>query len=244
MNIRSLYCFFLILFCGGTVTYASGGSDEIKLLTLDEVKGVWSASYKRIGEKSDAVEKIIDRMWQERETGTNLAVVSEIEQYLLDETLKIPEGTVKDFDRAVAVAPYVMERYIWKLSHFDCMKEDDNLLKIARTLQRFQLLEEVDKSVVLPFAFKVDDYLAYGTNDPPRRLLWSHRGWAGSACSHVHDVAAFRQEYNRNVRDMQKRVLGICRGVIFDERDKSRDETSRQALWEEFVRVSGGLPKE
>lgn len=239
MNIRSFCCLSLALTCAGTGTYASEGRDEIKLLTLDEVKGIWSASYKRIGEKSDAVEKIIDRMWQEREMGTNLAVVAEIEQYLLDEALKIPEGTAKDFDRAVAVAPYEMERYIWKLSRFDCVKEDDNLLKIARTLQRFQPLEEVDKGAVLPFAFKVDDYLAYGTNDPPRRLLWSHRGWKGSACSHVHDVAAFRLEYNRNVRDMRKRVLGICRGVIFDERGKSRDETSRQALWEEFVRVSG-----
>ena len=43
MNIRSLYCLSLVLFYGGTGTYASGGSDEIKLLTLDEVKGAWSA---------------------------------------------------------------------------------------------------------------------------------------------------------------------------------------------------------
>ena len=27
--------------------------------------------------------------------------------------------------------------------------------------------------------------------------------------------------------------------MIFDERDKSRDEASRQAFWEEFARASG-----
>ena len=130
------------------------------------------------------------------------------------------------------------------LSRFDGMKKTENLLKVARTVQRFQPLEEVDVPYVMTFAFKVDDYLAYGTNEPPRRLLWSHRGWKGSACSHVHDVDAFRRIYNSNVSSMRKRVLRTCRDVIFDERDKSRDETSRQALWKEFVRVSGVKPEE
>ena len=244
MNIRSLCCLSLTLTCVGTGTCASEGRDEIKLLTLDEVKRVWLASYEWPGYRCDAVEKIINRMEQEVEKGTNLAAVAEIEQYLLDEALKLPEGTVRDFDQKIACRPSELEDYIRKLSRFDGMKKTENLLKIARTLQRFQPLEEVDKRLVLPFAFKVDDYLAYGTNEPPRRLLWSHRRWKGSACSHVHDVDAFRRIYNSNVSSMRKQVFDICRGVIFDERDKSRDEAGRQALWEEFVRVSVGKPDE
>lgn len=244
MNIRSLCCLSLALSCAGTGVCVSEGRDEIKLLTLDEVKGVWSASYEWPGYRCDAVEKIINRMEQEQERGTNLAAVAEIAQYLLDEALKIQEGTVKDFDQKLARRPCELADYVRMLSRFDGMKKTENLLKVARTVQRFQPLEEVDVPYVMTFAFKVDDYLAYGTNEPPRRLLWSHRGWKGSACSHVHDVDAFRRIYNSNVSSMRKRVLRTCRGVIFDERDKSRDETSRQALWKEFVRVSGVKPEE
>lgn len=239
MNIRSLCWLVLSLSCVGTGRCAPEGRDEVKLLTLDEVKGVWSASYEWPAYRRDAIKKIVDRMCQEREKGTNLTVVTEIEQYLLDEALQIPEGTVKDFDQKIAGRPCELEDYIRILSRFGAMKNTENLMKIARTLPRFQPLPEVDLRSVLPFAFKVDDYLAYGTNEPPRRLLWSHRRWKGSACSHVHDVETFRRLYNHNVCDMRKRVFEICRGVIFDERDKSRDEASRQALWDEFVRVSG-----
>ena len=202
MNIRSMCCLSLALSSAVTGTCASEGCDEIKPLTVDEVKRVWSASYEWPGYRCDAVEKIINRMEQEVEKGTNLTAVAEIEQYLLDEALKIPEGTVKDFDQKIARRPREIEDYIRMLSHFDGMKKTENLLKIAKTLPRFQLLEEVDVPYVMTFAFKVDDYLAYGTNEPPRRLLWSHRRWKGSACSHVHDVDAFRRVYNHNVRVM------------------------------------------
>ena len=50
-------------------------------------------------------------------------------------------------------------------------------------------------------------------------------------------------DYNRSVREMRESIARVCRSVIFNAQDKDFDEASRQALWEEFVEVSG-LPSE
>ena len=93
------------------------------------------------------------------------------------------------------------------------------------------------------YAQKVDDLLNYGSSKPHPNATPAGR-WSGPVGERVSKVSNFRKLYNHGIRNMRESVADVCHWVIFNRMNKRLDESSRQALWEEFVRVSGGLPKE
>ena len=70
------------------------------------------------------------------------------------------------------------------------------------------------------------------------------RRWEGPITKYVYEVANFRREYNKRIAQMKEKLLKTYRNRIIDERDIDHEDLERQALWEEFVRVSGGSSKE
>ena len=226
-----------------TAISAYSGEDEESLLTLGEVKCVWNGQYKSGHDKSCAVIKIMDRMRHERRRGTNLVEAVVIEKYLLDEISRTKAASTVDYDSRAISGFYDLGFYLMRMSEWDCMKDEDGLMKVASTLARFQPLPDLEATKASDLAWQVDTCMKYGTNRPPKRFGLAGN-WYGPTTELVYRMIGFRKDYNHDVAKLHRDVLERYKKVIFEERDKSRDEASRQALWEEFVRVSGVKPEE
>ena len=241
MNAKSYYAMTLFLaLCGCLNTL--GEVTEERPLTLALAQEVWNKSYESPCRKYEMMSGFMQRVGMaDREKGTNLTEIAVIKAYLLDEVLQKQPATIDDY----GVEPPGIRDYEDILSialQWDGMGSRDVLMKVANSIARFQPLPEIQLSRVMPIAGKIDDYLKYGPSKPPR-LGGITRRWKGPATERVYKVANFRTDYNRSVRQMRESIAQLCRSIIFNGQDKDFDEASRQALWEEFVEVSG-LPSE
>lgn len=219
-----------------------GGEVEDQPLTLALAQEVWNKSYESPYRKCQMMSGFMQRVGMaDREKGTNQAEIAAIKAYLLDAVLQKQPATIDDYGiEAPGIRDYVVLLSV--ALQWDDMGNRDVLMKVANSIARFQLLPEIELSKVMPVAGKIDDYLKYGPSKPPR-LGGITRRWKGPATERVYKVANFRTDYNRSVRQMRESIAQLCRSIIFNGQDKDFDEASRQALWEEFVEVSG-LPSE
>ena len=225
------------------LTCAFAGGTDAPLLTLTEVQRIWNKRHDNKQNKFGLLGWVMDRMRVERMRRTNLDALTEIEAYLLDEICKIENATVDDYDQRSIEDVSGLEECLKKMAFWGCMSETNNLMTVAITLGRFKPLPTLDETDAMKLAWKVDDYLKYGTNKPPQHCGLP-RSWDGPATEHVYKVSNFRREYNKRIAQMKAKILETYRNRIVDERDIDHEDLERQALWEEFVRVSGGLPKE
>lgn len=218
-------------------TCAFAESPETPPLTLEEVRHVCDARYDKRYDKFASVRGIMERMRSERMRRLNQAAESEIELYLLNEIGKIEYATVEDYDRRSIENVYYLETYLSNMAFWRCMRETNNLLKVAHTIGRFKPLPMIDATEAMSRARKIDNYLAYGTNEPPQQGCVT-RSLNGPITGHVQMVSDFRREYNNRLANMRYKLGNTYRRVIIDGLDDYED-LERQALWDEFVRVAG-----
>lgn len=240
-NIKTLVAASTILLALQGAMFASADESKLQLLTLDEVRSVWNGRYKYESEKDDAIIKIMDRMRLEHRLGTNQVVASEIENYLLDEISKTKPASADDCDSNMIGTCHQLGFYLKRMSEWGCMKEKENLMKVAATLAQFKPMPDLETTDAMKLAWQVDNYMKYGTNAAPRRSGLFRR-WDGPTTERVFKITNFRKDYNRRVDELHHDVLARYQKVITGECNLERADKDSQTLWNEFVRVSGGIP--
>jgi len=217
---------------------AWGGTEGEKALTVALAKEVWNASYEYPLYKFEAVSKVMNRVSDaEREKGTNNNEVGLVEAFFLDAVLQTSAATLDDFDDKMNGTVLFYARYLGIISHWECMKNRDNLMKVAMSLSKFQPLPEFSTAEAMPFARKIDDYLQYGTNKPSRNVALAGR-WSGPIGERVAKVSKFRKQYNRTIRQMNELVISACHRLVFYS-GIADDKESCLALWKEFEQTAG-----
>ena len=220
------------------------GSADDKPLTLALAKEVWNASYEYPLYKFEAVSKIMKRVEDaDRDRGTNENEMSSIKEYFLDAVLRTPVASIDDYDHKFSGVVLFYGRYMNRIVRWESMQNPEILRKVARSLGRFKPLPEFEYGQAAVYAQKVDELLKYGDNNPCSNETPTGR-WSGPVGERVFKVSNFRKLYNNGIRSMRESVADVCRWVIFNKMDKSLDEASRHALWEEFTLESGVNPKD
>lgn len=221
-----------------------GGSVDDKPLTLDLAKEVWNAPYEYPLYKFEAVSKFMKRIEEvDRVKGTNDSEVSAMKAYFLNAVLQTPVATVDDQDHKISGIVLFYGRFVNQIIRWECMQKPEIIRQVARSLGRFRPLPEFDYGEAAMYAQKVDELLKHGDNNPHSNETPTGR-WSGPVGERVSKVSNFRKLYNQGIRSMRESVADVCRWVIFNKMDKSLDEASRQALWEEFALESGVNPKD
>ena len=233
----ALSVFFTSLVC------AHAAVPNVPLLSLEEVQNKWNARYDNRYDRFGSIHRVMDQMNVERMRRTNQVEHAKIEAYLLQEITKTDYATFEDYDPRCIGEVYYLESYLGKMAFWRCMKETNNLMKVAHTLGRFKPLPDLDSTDAMRLAWKVDGYLMSGKDRPTPSGNMTRR-WEGPITKYVYEVANFRREYNKRIAQMKEKLLKTYRNRIIDERDIDHEDLERQALWEEFVRVSGGFSKE
>ena len=232
------------------LTFALGGlnafgeSADDKPLTLALAKEVWNASYEYPLNKFEMVSKFMKRVdEEERVRGTNLNEIASIKAYLFDAVLQTKPATVDDYGNKIVGTVLVYGDFLRNILHWECTWNRECLMRVANSIASFKPLPEYDVEKAKQYAYKIDDFLQYGSAKPPRRVGLAKQ-WSGPISERVVKVSIFRKDYNRRVREMKDFVADSCYCVIFRRMSKRLDEASRQALWEEFALESGVNPKD
>lgn len=244
MNTKTKQAVALVLtFVWGGLNVLGESADD-KPLTLTLAKKVWNAPYEYSLYKFEAVSKFMKRVdEEERVKGTNLNEIASIKAYLFDAVLQTKPATVDDYGNKIVGTVLFYGRFLSDILQWECMWNRECLMKVASSMARFKPLPEYDVEKAKQYAYKIDDFLQYGSAKPPRRVGLAKQ-WSGPISERVVKVSIFRKDYNRGVREMKDFVADSCYCVIFRRMSKRLDEASRQALWEEFALEAGVNPKD
>lgn len=240
-KLEKMFVILPVVFTSLVCAYAA--VPDVPLLSLEEVQRGWNHCYDNRYNKFGSIHRMMERMRTERMRRTNQVEQAKIEAYLLREISKTDYATFEDYDPRSIRDVYYLESYLGMMAFWRCMEETNNLMKVAHTLGRFKPLPDIDSTDAMRLAWKVDGHLMSGKDHPTPSGNMTRR-WEGPITKYVYDVANFRREYNKRIALMKKKILKTYRNRIVDERDIDHEDLERQALWDEFVRISGGLPKE
>lgn len=220
-------------------TFAVANNDEP--LTLQKIDEVWNAHYKYAGYRCDAFKPIIERVGRYASTTTDEAVVA-FQESVMSKVFSMRVGTLEDREMPKQELPceiYSVGAYLVSMSRWPSVSTNKNqLLRVADNLARYKLLPDIGQTDAIRMAFKIDDYLMYGTNKPPFKAGWC-KLWQGPVSEIVYKTADFRRVYNSTVKQMKERVFRIYGSMVLEHGFRDLSEEDRKKLWHEFLRRAG-----
>lgn len=243
----------MILFCAFSLMHEIRAQDmSTKLPTLEEVKKVWSAKYAYPSERFFALQGVFDALstLPDEAEKINFDLVQE---YLLSEILNVPVATLQDDDDNISTQVFWMGEYLRKVACWQSMRYATNrLMRIADKISQFQGLFDLSMTDALAFAHRVDHYVEYGTNSPPKTGLTltgmsTQRPWFGPTGMRIAKIIDFRRTYNNNVKAMRSGTLCgfYCLITMRHRNDPWPDNPdATRALWAEFAKRAKATPDE
>ena len=219
-------------------TFAAANGEP---LTLQKIDDVWNAYYEYSGYRCDAFRPIIEQVGWYASTTTDEAVVA-FQESVMSKVFSMRVGTLEDREMPKQELPceiYSVGAYLVSMSRWPSMCTNKNqLLRVADNLARYKFLPDLSQTDAIRMAFKIDDYLMYGTNKPPFKAGWC-KMWQGPVSEIVYKTADFRRVYNSTVKQMKERVFRIYGSMVLERGFRDLSEEDRKKLWQEFLRRAG-----
>lgn len=183
-----------------------------------------------------------------------LQEVTKIEGVLISKLLSVEPATTKDMEQEKWTSLYAIGRCLTILADWQAQRRDTNLLmRIADKLGEFQTLPDIPRDALI-MAHKIDKYIEYGTNAPPRRFGaisgWGRwKPWFGPTGSRVARIMDFRDPYNSTIAEMRERIFWSFHNVIMEEGywpsgHSPHPMEENKAVWAEFARRAKVTEKE